>query len=160
MGVVGREFDSATGDGWRCFAVPGKANSRKSPIVSGFPFAAMNARRGDRRCTRPTRSLAPITITVRPRLWRKGNVCGVWATPPRIMVFGSRDCLTTTPSCRNVDERLCVLSATHVAKTPRGSQMGSLSYAVNQRSMLRVSGEVLLAFCCATPLLLLLCFLV
>jgi hypothetical protein len=29
-----------------------------------------------------------------------------------------------------------------------------------QRPMLRVSGQILLAFCCATPLVLLLCFLV
>jgi hypothetical protein len=49
---------------------------------------------------------------------------------------------------------------TRVAKTPRGSEMSSLSYVVNQRPMLRVSGEILLAFCCATPLLLLLSFLV
>jgi hypothetical protein len=49
---------------------------------------------------------------------------------------------------------------THVAKTPRGNEMSSLSYVVNQSPMLRVSGEILLAFCCATPLLLLLCFLV
>jgi|307.fasta_scaffold20248_2 hypothetical protein len=49
---------------------------------------------------------------------------------------------------------------TDVAKTPRGSEMSSLSHVVDQRPMLRVSGEILLAFCCATPLLLLLCFLV
>ena len=38
--------------------------------------------------------------------------------------------------------------------------MSSLSHVVNQRQMFRVSGEILLAFCCAAPLLLLLCFLV
>ena len=38
--------------------------------------------------------------------------------------------------------------------------MGSLSHVVNQCPMFRVSGEILLAFCCATPLLLLLSFLV
>jgi len=48
---------------------------------------------------------------------------------------------------------------TRVAKTPRGT-MSSLSHVVNKRPMSRVSGEILLAFCCAAPLLLLLCFLV
>jgi hypothetical protein len=41
-----------------------------------------------------------------------------------------------------------------------GSEMTSLSHVVDPRPMLRVSGEILLAFCFATPLLLLLCFLV
>ena len=36
--------------------------------------------------------------------------------------------------------------------------MSSLSHVVNQHPMFRVSGEIVLAFCCATPLLLLLCF--
>jgi hypothetical protein len=31
---------------------------------------------------------------------------------------------------------------------------------VNPRPMLQVAGEIILAFCCATPLVLLLCFLV
>jgi hypothetical protein len=52
------------------------------------------------------------------------------------------------------------MSGTRVAKTSRENEMSSLSDVVNQSPMLRVSGEVLLAFCCATPLLLLLCFLV
>jgi hypothetical protein len=38
--------------------------------------------------------------------------------------------------------------------------MSSLSHVINERPMFRVTGEVLLAFCCATPLLLLLFFLV
>jgi hypothetical protein len=49
------------------------------------------------------------------------------------------------------------MSVTRVAKTPRGNNE---SHVVYPRPMLRVSGEILLAFCCATPLLLLLCFLV
>jgi hypothetical protein len=53
-----------------------------------------------------------------------------------------------------------VKSVTHVAKTPRGREMSPILYFVNQRPMLRVSGEIVLAFCCAAPLLLLLCFLV
>jgi hypothetical protein len=38
--------------------------------------------------------------------------------------------------------------------------MNYLSHVVNQRPMIRVSGQIFLAFCCATPLVLLLCFLV
>jgi hypothetical protein len=38
--------------------------------------------------------------------------------------------------------------------------MSYLSQVVDQRPMLRVSGEIVLAFCFATPILLLLCFLV
>jgi hypothetical protein len=38
--------------------------------------------------------------------------------------------------------------------------MTYLAHVIDQRPMLRVSGEIVLAFCCATPLLLLLCFLV
>jgi hypothetical protein len=41
-----------------------------------------------------------------------------------------------------------------------GVKMSSLSHVVDRRPMLRVSGEILLAFCFATPLLLLLYFLV
>ena len=52
------------------------------------------------------------------------------------------------------------MSVTRVARTARGTEMNYLSHVVNQRPMLRVSGEILLAFCCATPLVLLLCFLV
>ena len=52
------------------------------------------------------------------------------------------------------------MSVTRVARTARRSEMSSLSQVVDQRPMLRVSGEILLAFCCATPLVLLLCFLV
>ena len=39
-------------------------------------------------------------------------------------------------------------------------EMSYLSQVANERPMLRVSGQILLAFCCATPLVLLLCFLV
>jgi hypothetical protein len=41
-----------------------------------------------------------------------------------------------------------------------GREMNYLSQVVDQRPMLRLSGEIVLAFCCATPLVLLLCFLV
>jgi hypothetical protein len=40
------------------------------------------------------------------------------------------------------------------------AEMTYLSNVVDRRPMLRVSGEILLAFCLATPLVLLLCFLV
>jgi hypothetical protein len=38
--------------------------------------------------------------------------------------------------------------------------MNSLSHVVDGRPMLRLSGEIVLAFCCAAPFVLLLCFLV
>jgi hypothetical protein len=56
---------------------------------------------------------------------------------------------------------MCVVSVTHVARKPRECEMNYLSDIVlDQRPMLRVAGEIILAFCCATPLVLLLCFLV
>jgi hypothetical protein len=79
---------------------------------------------------------------------------------PRIRLLCLMESLDADFSFGNVNARLCVMLDTRVAKTPRGSEMSSLSYVVNQRPMLRVSGEILLAFCCATPLLLLLSFLV
>jgi hypothetical protein len=39
-------------------------------------------------------------------------------------------------------------------------QMHYLSNAANQRPMLRVAGEIILAFSCATPLVLLLSYLI
>jgi hypothetical protein len=54
-----------------------------------------------------------------------------------------------------------VISVTHVAKKTREREMNYLSdVVVNQRPMFQVAGEIILAFCCATPLVLLLCFLV
>jgi hypothetical protein len=56
---------------------------------------------------------------------------------------------------------LCVISVTHVARKTREREMNYLSdVVVNQRPMFQVAGEIILAFCCATPLVLLLCFLV
>jgi hypothetical protein len=53
------------------------------------------------------------------------------------------------------------MSVTLVANKTREREMNSLADdVVNQRAMLRVAGEIILAFCCATPLVLLLCFLV
>ena len=61
----------------------------------------------------------------------------------------------------NVDFGLCGKSATLCDEDSTGErEMSYLSHVVNQRPTLRVSGEILLAFCCATPLVLLLCFLV
>jgi hypothetical protein len=39
-------------------------------------------------------------------------------------------------------------------------EMSYLSHVVDQRPIMRVAGEILLAFCFVTPLVLLLCFLV
>jgi hypothetical protein len=48
-----------------------------------------------------------------------------------------------------------VISVTHVARKPRECEMNYLSdVVVNQRPMLRVAGEIILAFCFATPLVL------
>jgi hypothetical protein len=47
-----------------------------------------------------------------------------------------------------------------VRKNTGERDMHYLSNVVDQRPMLRVSGEILLAFCCAAPLVLLLCFLI
>jgi hypothetical protein len=38
--------------------------------------------------------------------------------------------------------------------------MNYLSHAVDQQPMLRIAGEIILAFCVAAPLVLLLCFLI
>jgi hypothetical protein len=54
-----------------------------------------------------------------------------------------------------------VISVTHVARKTREREMNYLSnVVVNPRPMFQVAGEIILAFCCATPLVLLLCFLV
>jgi hypothetical protein len=95
-----------------------------------------------------------------PLLLSKSNVCGEETTLPRIQNPCLEELLDGNSSCGKVDKGLCVMSVTRVAKTPRRNKMSSLSYVVNQSPMLRVSAEILLAFCCATPLLLLLCFLV
>jgi hypothetical protein len=86
-------------------------------------------------------------------VWLSGNAPEHW-------VLCLAEFLDASSSTGNVDVGLCVMSVTRVARTARGSEMSSLSQVVDQRPMLRVSGEILLAFCCATPLVLLLCFLV
>jgi hypothetical protein len=88
-----------------------------------------------------------------PLMWPKGNA-------HRRLALCLAELLDASPSCGNVGLGLCVISITHVAITARGSEMTYLSHVVTQRPMLRVSGQILLAFCCATPLVLLLCFLV
>jgi hypothetical protein len=42
----------------------------------------------------------------------------------------------------------------------RKRAMSYFSHVMNERPMLRVSGQILLAFCCAAPFVGLLCFLV
>ena len=44
--------------------------------------------------------------------------------------------------------------------TPGGHAMHYLSDVVDRRPMLRVAGQIVLAFSCAAPLVLLLCFLI
>jgi hypothetical protein len=69
------------------------------------------------------------------------------------------DAKTALQQC--CDLGICVISVTHVARKTREREMNYLSdVVVNQRPMLQVAGEIILAFCCATPLVLLLCFLV
>lgn len=68
--------------------------------------------------------------------------------------------LDAHPFYGKVDKEFCVMSVTLVAMTARRSEMNYLSHAANARPMLLVSGQILLAFGCAMPLVLLLCFLV
>ena len=71
------------------------------------------------------------------------------------------DCLTPRHLSAMLRSRsMCDLGHTCGEKNTR-SEMNYLSdVVVNQRPMFQVAGEIILAFCCATPLVLLLCFLV
>ena len=61
----------------------------------------------------------------------------------------------------NVDMGLCVMPVTPCGRKNTGDpKMHYLSDVANRRPMLRVTGEVLLAFGCATPLVLLLSYLI
>ena len=97
----------------------------------------------------------------RTPVWLERNLCGQTAAFAKIR-FLPAEILDANPSCGNVDAGSCAVVATCVIEITRhgGSEMNYLSLVVNQRPMLRVSGQILLAFCCATPLVLLLCFLV
>jgi hypothetical protein len=55
-------------------------------------------------------------------------------------------------------EIMCDFGHTCGGKEKR--HMNYLAHVVNRRPMLRLSGEIVLAFCCAAPFVLLLCFLV
>jgi hypothetical protein len=55
---------------------------------------------------------------------------------------------------------LCVMSVTLWRGEHGEREMSYLSHVVDQRPIMRVAGEILLAFCFVTPLVLLLCFLV
>ena len=56
---------------------------------------------------------------------------------------------------------ICVISVTLCGRENTGErEMHYLSNAADQRPMLRVAGEIVLAFSCATPLVLLLCYLI
>jgi hypothetical protein len=92
-------------------------------------------------------------------LWLKRNLCGSAATLPKIRPVVSRKCLFATSSWRNVGDRI-VCDFDHTCGEGEEREMNNLANIVDRRPMLRVSGEILLAFCFATPLVLLLCFLV
>jgi hypothetical protein len=100
-----------------------------------------------------TADCVAVDVAKGQRVWPRGNA-------HRRLALCLAELLDASPSCGNVGLGLCVISITHVAITARGSEMTYLSHVVTQRPMLRVSGQILLAFCCATPLVLLLCFLV
>jgi hypothetical protein len=86
-------------------------------------------------------------------VWLRGNA-------PEIGLFVSLEFVDANSFCGNVDAGfMCDVDHT-CGEDTTVSEMSSLSHIVDQRPMLRVSGEILLAFCCATPLVLLLCFLV
>ena len=82
-------------------------------------------------------------------MWLRGNALEDWD-------LDLGESLDANAFCGNVDARLCVVSVT----LWRGEHGGLFEMNVDQRSMLRVAGEILLAFCFVTPLMLLLCFLV
>jgi hypothetical protein len=64
-------------------------------------------------------------------------------------------------SSGNVDRGLCVMPVTPCGRENTGEpKMHYLSDVTNRRPMLRVTGEILLAFGCATPLVLLLSYLI
>jgi hypothetical protein len=83
-------------------------------------------------------------------MWLRGNA-------PEFSFFPARNWLTPAPPFGN---ELCVMSVTPWPGQHGESEMNYLSHVVDQRPMLLVSGQILLAFCCATPLVLLLCFLI
>jgi len=71
------------------------------------------------------------------------------ATLAKIGLFSWQDLLTPPHSAAM--SNYCDVSRRPGVKC----QMSYLSYVVNQRPILRVSGEIVLAFCCAAPLVLL-----
>ena len=89
----------------------------------------------------------------------KRNLCGRTATFPEIKFVMASNCLTAARSGQHRWTILCGFDPTCGLKHTE-CEMTYLSNVVERRPMLRVSGEILLAFCLATPLVLLLCFLV
>jgi hypothetical protein len=100
--------------------------------------------------TRPTVNL----VTKKQRMWLYGNAIFEYA-------FASRLLLDVNSSCGNVATGImCDVGHTVCPGRHGGNVMHYLSIVADQRPMLRVAGEIVLAFSCATPLVLLLCFLV
>lgn len=77
------------------------------------------------------------------------------------MVFVPYHCLTWAYQVAMWVWGLCVMLVTPCGQKNTGElQMHYLSNVANRRPMLRVTGEILLAFSCATPLVLLLSYLI
>jgi hypothetical protein len=97
--------------------------------------------------------IVAVIVAKRQRVWLRGNAPGDWA-------LCLAEFVDANSFCGNVDAGfMCDVDHT-CADDTTVSEVSSLSHIVDQRPMLRVSGEILLAFCFATPLVLLLCFLV
>ena len=93
--------------------------------------------------------------------WPKGNSCVYEATPFRNIVFVSHHCLTQAYLVAMWTWGLCVMLVTPCGReNTREPQMYYLSDVANRRPMFRVTGEILLAFSCAAPLVLLLSYLI
>jgi hypothetical protein len=72
----------------------------------------------------------------------------------------ARYCLTPAYPVAMWISALCVMPVTLCGRETTGTEMHYLSTVANQRPMLRVAGEIVLAFSCATPLVLLLSYLI
>ena len=87
-------------------------------------------------------------------MWLRGNATVEYA-------ICSPALLDANSSPGHVDMRVaCDVGHTMCPKEHGETEMHYLSNVVSERPMLQVAGQIILAFSCATPLLLLLCFLI
>jgi hypothetical protein len=87
-------------------------------------------------------------------MWQRGNAVVNLA-------FRSLVLLDANSVCGHVDMRVaCDVGHTMCPKEHGGRDMHYFSNVVDDRPMLLVAGQILLAFSCAAPLVLLLCFLI